>query len=137
MIKFIVKSSINLFVCFFILSIPINNRELFNHINDRTGPVTKQLYVKINREVRHIFKKSTNFGKKLFNNSVPIGKLDDPTLNKTSASDIETMENIQVTDSIREEFSGLIREGIESDIYTPEEKARLREKIRKNKKGHH
>lgn len=137
MIKFIVKSLLYLTVSFMVFSFPWGERELFEHINDRTGPYTRRAYGRVGNEIKKYVHKGVSFGKKLFSNSNPIGKIEEYAREKEASLDPELL-GPESEDSIREELSGLKRDGINSDVYTAEERARLQEKLNQsaNKKGH-
>lgn len=60
------------FVFFVFLSIPLNKRPLFNHLNDITHPLTTSILNKVEEKTLFALTGLKDFGKKLFSNATPV-----------------------------------------------------------------
>ena len=71
MIFSFLKYSLAFFIFFVMLSIPLNDKPLFNHLNDITHPLTKSILNKVERQTLSALSTLKDFGKKLFSNATP------------------------------------------------------------------
>lgn len=104
MFKIIFKFSLTLIICFIILSFKINNKALFNHISDFSGPIGDDIQKSLAKSANHTLKKS----KVLFTNSTP--KIEDAIKSKKSSlkKTFQPLETIQMQEA--EELDRIIRE---------------------------
>lgn len=71
MISFIFKFSITFIFSFIILSFKFDNKALFNHITDLTGPLGTDVQKSFGRSVKHSLSKTKKIGKDFIKNADP------------------------------------------------------------------
>ena len=68
----IIKFSLSFAISFFILSIPINDRLVFDFLSEWAEPVTQNVFSVTKKASKKVIEESKDFGKKLFSNADPI-----------------------------------------------------------------
>ena len=107
MISALFKFPLYFAISFILLSIPINSKTLFYHIDDALGPMTTQVHKQMKRALIKGHATGKEFIRKVF---------------LTNAPDKESLK----IDRIQRKNSGIsLEESIEADEYTPEDRELL------------
>jgi hypothetical protein len=89
------------------LSIQISNRTIFDHVYSVISPVTKASQRSVEHFLAESFSSTTDYSKKLFDNSVP--KVKDSVKSKMSASKSSGEPEEILTNKDRSELNDLIK----------------------------
>lgn len=92
MFKLIFKCLFGFIICFIILSFKINEKPLFNHMSELTGPLGEDVQKSLTKSAKHTLDKS----KIIFTNAHP--KLKDEVKNKKSSlkKQAKTLEDLKL-----------------------------------------
>lgn len=71
MFSFMLKFSITFLVSFVILSFQVNNKTIFAHLNEITGPIGQEVQSSIQKSVNRSYQKSKKISKEFLENSDP------------------------------------------------------------------
>lgn len=71
MISLLFKCTVAFVLSFVVLSFQVNNKPIFNHLVDITGPIGSEVQSSIHKSVKRSYQKSKEIGTELFSNSDP------------------------------------------------------------------
>jgi len=101
MISFLFKFSLTFVFCFVIMSFQVNNKTIFSHLSEITGPIGSDVQSSLQKSVKRSYKKSKEIGEEFFSNSDP--KYIDSINSKRSSTKVKNghgmvLEQIQQDD---------------------------------------
>jgi hypothetical protein len=99
MIAIVFKFSLAFTFSFIVLSFNINQKPIFYHISQITGPLGQDVQESFGRSVKRSIKKSKNIGKELFNNATP--KYYDDQINSSQSSLNGKIEDEMILEEIK------------------------------------
>ncbi|MCP4913929.1 MAG: hypothetical protein GY909_12525 [Oligoflexia bacterium] len=117
---FIIKFAIYFSLSFIILSFPVGNKPIFNHLNKVAQPYTTELFSSFFDKAKDNIQTGKEFGKKLFST-----KIDKQDLIKTQFSSTVKEAQPQERRKIKKE----LKKELNNDSYTAEEKELLKKII--------
>ena len=92
---------------FVILSVPIHQKAVFNHIHNFSGPYTLKVIKYIGGFAKGLLSETKDFGEKLYNNSTPNT---DKVIYKQSAAKPDVTLHESYTDEEEEVLKKILRE---------------------------
>lgn len=67
-----IKFSLSFVLSFLVLSIPIQDRALFDHIHESTSPFTEEFFQIVKRNTSKAVEETSEVGRRAFNNTRPV-----------------------------------------------------------------